>query len=266
MTAEEMTRLRLLGAAGALAALVSACGPPARPALPSGSGTPFPGFAAAYDQAIQDCRGVRTITAELALSGRAAGTKLRGRINAGFAAPDDIVLEGLAPFGKPVFVLAGRSGQATLWLPRDDRVLRGAPPAAIVEALAGVALTPSELRAAVAGCGPGATTPTNGRTFNEDWAAVDSAAGTVYLRRVEGRWRVGAAARDNLTIQYGDFSNGRASTVYVRTSVADLALRLSQVEINGTIDPRAFEVEIPRDAVPLSLEELRRAGPLGDRR
>ena len=186
-----MTRLRLLAAAGVVAVLVSACGPPPRPALPTGSGTPFPGFAAAYDQATEDCRAVTTITAELALSGRAAGTKLRGRINAGFAAPDDIVLEGLAPFGKPVFVLVGRGGQATLWLPRDERVLRGAPPAAIVEALAGVALTPSELRAAVAGCGLGVAAPTNGRMLEGDWAAVDSSAGTVYLRRVDGRWRVG---------------------------------------------------------------------------
>ena len=178
-----MTRRGRAAAAGALAALLGACGPPARPSLPSGSGTPFPGFAAAYSQAIDDCAKVTTITAELALSGRAGGTKLRGRINAGLAAPGDIVLEGLAPFGKPVFVLFGRNGQATLWLPRDERVLRGASPAAIVEALAGVSLTPSELRAVVSGCGLGAVTPANGRTFNQDWAAVDSPDGTVYLRR-----------------------------------------------------------------------------------
>jgi hypothetical protein len=261
-----MSRLRYVAAAGVLALLAAACGPPPRPALPSGAGTPFSGFAAAYEQAIQDCNSVRTITAELALSGRAAGTKLRGRINAGFSAPDDIVLEGLAPFGKPVFVLFGRGGQATLWLPRDERVLTGVPPASIIEALAGVALTPSELRAAVAGCGLGTGTPANGRTFNADWAAVDSPAGTTYLRRVDGRWRVGAAVRNDLTVQYGDFAAGRAGTVYVRTPVADLALRLSQLETNTTIDPRAFEVEVPAGASPLTLEELRRAGPLGERR
>jgi hypothetical protein len=42
-------------------------------------------------------------------------------------------------------------------------------------------------------------------------------------------------------------------------------LRVSQLEINTTIDSKAFEIEVPRDAVPLSIEELRRAGPLGDR-
>ena len=261
-----MSRLRTLAAAATLAILGAACGPPPRPSLPTGAGTPFPGFAAAYDQAIQDCSSVRTITTELALSGRAAGTKLRGRINAGFSAPDDIVLEGLAPFGKPVFVLFGRGGQATLWLPRDERVLNGVPPASIIEALAGVALTPSELLAAVAGCGLGTGAPTNGRTFNDDWAAVDTPSGPVYLRRVDGRWRIGAAVRDNLTVQYGDFAAGRASTVYVRTAVADLALRLSQVDINAAIDPRAFAVDVPAGAAPLTLDELRRAGPLGEKR
>jgi hypothetical protein len=255
-------------AAGAvfLVVLLAACGPPGRPALPSGSGTPFPGFASAYEQAVDDCKSVKTISAELALSGRAAGTKLRGRINAGFAAPDSIALEGLAPFGKPVFVLSGREGQAVLWLPRDERVLRGATPAAIVEALAGVSLTPPELRAIVAGCGLGVTAPTAGRTFNDTWAAVDSPSGTVYMRRVEGRWRVGAVTRGDLTVQYDAFVHARASTVFLKTSVADLALRLSQVEINTTIDPRAFEVEIPPDTRPLTLEELRRSGPLGEKR
>ncbi len=257
-----------LVAIGALAilAVAAACGPPPRPALPSGTGTPFPGFPSAYEQATGDCGSVRTITAEIALSGRAGATKVRGRINAGFAAPDDIVLEGLAPFGKPVFILAGRGREATLVLPRDERVLRAAPPEAIVEALAGIALTPSDLLSATAGCGLGTGAPTAGRTFNEQWAAVDAPAGAVYLRRIDGRWRVAAAVRGDLTVQYADFSNGRAATVYVRTPVSDIVLRLSQVEINVPIDARAFDVQVPSGALPLTLEELRRAGPLGERR
>ena len=81
-------------AAAVLLGLVAACGPPARPALPSGAGTPFAEFASAYDEAVADCHAVQTITAELSLSGRAGTTKLRGRISAGLASPADIVLEG----------------------------------------------------------------------------------------------------------------------------------------------------------------------------
>lgn len=251
-------------AAGSLLAIVSACAP-SRPALPSGPGVPFPGFPAAYDEAVRDCRGARSLVAELGLSGRAGGTRLRGRINAGVAAPSDLRLEGVA-FGRPVFILAARNGRATLLLPREGRVVRDAPPDAIMEALTGVALTPPELLAAVAGCGLGAGTPASGRAFGRDWAAVEGGATNTYLRRVEGRWRVGAAVRGELTIVYADFTGGLPATVHVRAGgVADITLRVSQLEINTPIDARAFEVEVPPDAAPLTIEELRRAGPLGEK-
>ena len=254
-------------AAAVLLGLAAACGPPPRPALPSGAGTPFADYASAYEEATAECSAVQSITAELALSGRAGATKLRGRISAGLAAPADIVLEGQAPvgIGKPIFILVGRGGRAMLFLPRDNRILRDEEPSAIVEALAGVALTPVQLRAAVAGCGLEKVSPASGRTFGDDWAAIDSAGGTIYLRRIEGRWRVAAAVRDTVTVQYGDFKAGRAGTVFVKTSVADLALRVSQIEINVPLDPRVFDLDIPKDAAPLTLEELRRSGPLGDR-
>ena len=133
-------------------AFVSACAPKA-PALPSGGGAPFPDAASAYAEATSQCRGVRTLSAELALSGRAGRQKLRGRVLGGFAEPGLVRLEAPAPFGRPVFTLVVRDGMATLVLNRDRRVVRDAPPAALVEALTGVALGPDELRAAIAGCG-----------------------------------------------------------------------------------------------------------------
>lgn len=260
-----MTRLRVWVL---LSVFVCSCAPAARPSLPSGASVPFPAFDSAWQQATRECAGVRTLTAELALSGRAGSTRIRGRINAGFAESGDrldMILEGLAPFGKPAFVLAARGKAATLVLPRDARVLRGAAPAAIVEALAGVALTPADLRTAVAGCGLDGATPGAGRSYGKEWAAADTPSGSVYLRRIESRWRVAGAARDGLTVQYTDFAAGRASTIFVQTAVADLTLRLSQVEINAPLDPRIFDIDIPKNAEPLTIEELRRAGPLGEK-
>jgi hypothetical protein len=205
------------------------------------------------------------VLAELALSGRAGRQKLRGRISAGIAVKGDIRLEAVA-FGRTIFVLAGRSGRATLLLMREDRVVRDEPSAAIVEAITGVALTPADLVNVIAGCGLGTGTPSNGRTFNDQWAAVDASAGTTYLRRVEERWRVGGAVRGDLQVLYSDFSSGLPSVVQIRAgSVADITLRVSQLEINTTIEATAFDVNVPPDAVPLMLDELRRAGPLGDR-
>jgi outer membrane biogenesis lipoprotein LolB len=237
--------------------------------LPSGTGAPFPDAAATYSSATEQCRGVKTLSAEIALSGRAGRQKMRGRILAGFASPAQVRLEAPAPFGRPVFVLVARGQDATLVLYRDGRVLRGAPPEAIVEAIAGVSLGPDELRAAVAGCGFGAGEISTGHLFPGDWASVDGNGSATWLRRTGAAWRLVAAIRGPLEIRYEDFVSGRPSTVRIRSTqggsgtAADLTLRLSQVDINVPLDPRAFEAEVPADAAPLTLDELRRAGPLG---
>ena len=49
---------------------------------------------------------------------------MRGRAIAGFDLPGSLRLEGVAPFGPPAFILAGRDEAATLLLPRENRVLR----------------------------------------------------------------------------------------------------------------------------------------------
>ena len=44
---------------------------------------------------------------------------------------------------------------------------------------------------------------------------------------------------------------------------ADVTVRLSDVNINVTLEPDVFAVDVPARAEPLTIEELRRAGPLG---
>jgi hypothetical protein len=208
------------------------------------------------------------MTASMAMSGKAGATKVRGRIDAGFEAPARARLEGIAPFGKPVFVLVADGTRGTLVLPREDRVLRDAPPDQIVEALAGVALGPDALRTAIAGCGLTAAAPTAGRSFPDGWTAVAQPEGTTYLRQAAGAWQVAAATRGPVTVIYSDYASGRPATIRLRAETqgrasADLTLRLSDVEINIPLDPKAFNAEIPEHPVPLTLDELRRAGPLG---
>ncbi len=201
------------------------------------------------------------------MSGKAGRTKLRGRIDAGFAAPDRARLEGIPPFGKPVFVLVADRGKGTLVLSRDDRVLRDAPPDQIVEALAGVPLGPEALRTVLSGCGF-AVSPTEGHAFSNGWVAASSADGTTYLRPRDGIWEVAAAEHGVVSVLYSDYANGRPSTIRLRSTLqgrttADITLRLSDVDINTTLDPKTFEVDLPDHPVPLTLDELRRAGPLG---
>ena len=254
----------------ALALVAAACAPPRAPSLPTGSGAPFPEFASAYAEATAGCADVRTFTAVLAMSGRAGRTKLRGRLEAGFASPANMRLEGIAPFGKPVFVLTASGENGTLVLTRDNRVLRNTPAASIVEALAGVPLGAAAMRTIVAGCGLlSDAAPTAGRSYANDWAAVDMPGRTAYLHRVANRWRLAAATRGTLTISYEDFAE-RPAAIRLRVEdagrvTADITLRVSQADVNTALDAAAFAADVPADAEPLTLEELRRAGPLGEK-
>jgi hypothetical protein len=249
-------------------AITSSCARSVRVTLPSGPGTPFPDFAAAYSQATSACRDIKTMSASLALSGRTGSTKLAARIDAGFAEPSRLRLEGYPRVnfgGKPFFILVADGETSTLLLVRDDRVLRGAAPSAIVEALAGVALDPRELRAVVSGCAFASATPSAGRVFANGWAAIDSGDTTVFLRQDESAWRLVAARRRSLTIEYSNFSNGRPGTVRMIASgesgsaPADLTVRTSQVEINMPLTEAVFQIQVPGTAAPITIDELRRA-------
>jgi hypothetical protein len=250
------------------ALLAPACAP--RPlALPAGPGSPSPDYASIFSQATSGCRDARTLTAELALSGRAGGQKLRGRVLAGMA-PGALRLEGVAPFGAPAFIFVARDGDGRLLLPRERRVLASAPPADILRALTGVALTPDDLRLLLAGCVRAAPVPAGGRAYGTGWIAVDLAGGgTAYLRRQRDGWRVVAGTRAPLTIEYGGFAGLVPEQVRVRSAAgagsieADLSVTLRQVEVNGAIGPQAFTIAVPQNAVPLTLEELAGRGPLG---
>src|SRR5687767_3361512 len=111
----KSSRMRTLGIGGwvlGVVLLASGCAARRIP-IPTDPGSPLPDFAQVHAQLSAACSGVRTMTAELSLSGRAGSQTLRGRVVAGFERPDSMRLEGLAPFGAPVFILAARGNQAT---------------------------------------------------------------------------------------------------------------------------------------------------------
>lgn len=255
-----------------LAVMAGGCAPrPLR--LPAGPGVPVPDAGVMLDEAAAGCRGVRTLQAELAISGRAGSGRLRGRVIAGFERPSAMRLEAVAPFGPPAFILVSRNGSATLLMPRDRRILAEAPPASVIEALTGVSVAPDDLMATLAGCVTSDQRPLSARTYADGWAAVDVADGTtIFLRRQARGWRIVAGTRGLLGVEYGDTTATGPSRVRLRvagadgTVTTDLTITLSQVETDTAIDPRAFSLRTPEEAVPLTLDELRRAGPLGERR
>ena len=237
-----------------------------RIAVPTDPGTPFPDFADVHTQISAACREVRTVTAELGLRGRAGGQRLSGRVHAGFERPASMRLEAVAPFGPPGFILAARGGTAMLLLPRESRVLRGQPAEAILDALIGVSLAPADLQAILTGCVVPNPRPTAGRLHANGWASITLAGGAeVYLRRT-AMWQLRAARRDGWQLEYPAWQGRFPQSVRLQSDAqsvnVDLTTTLSQLEANVDLEPSAFSLDVPSEARPLTLDELRESGPL----
>jgi hypothetical protein len=212
---------------------------------------------------------VTTMTAEIAVSGSAAGQRVRGRLLAGVASPTSARIEAVAPFGQPLFIFVSRNDDATLLLPRDDRVLEHGRPAAVLDAIAGIPLDAPELRSTLTGCAS-APDPSKGQQAGDTWRVVPDGAGEDYLQReANARWRL--VARTHLEpgrawrVEYRDFVDDLPRTirlVSLNGEAFNLTLKLSQVETNVALDAEAFRVKVPPGAQPITVEELRRSGPL----
>ena len=236
------------------------------PKRPQGPGTEDAGAVTAFEEATRACGGLKTLTAEIRLSGRAAGERLRGTLHAGFGTPAALRLEAVAPFGPPMFILAGRNNQATLFFRAINASLstsrsptcsigslrsRSAPMICVLSSL----VVWSRARA-----------PARGRTWNGGWFAVALKPDvTAYLQHRNGAAVVAAADYGPWLIDYADHLNGWPRTVRIRSKEprqVDATARLDQLEINMPLDDKAFEVEIPADAERITLNDLRAIAPL----
>jgi hypothetical protein len=259
-----------------LAALCCSACAPALMKLPSGTGAPAADAADIVADATSACRGVSTLSTEIAVSGSVGGRGLRGRLLAGLAPPASARLEAVAPFGQPLFIFVSRGGDATLLLPRDNRVLEHGQSDKVLEAIAGVPLDAAGLRTALTGCAI-APAPERALQFGADWRMVPDGEDQLYLHRESpSAWRIvstvhhapsagsGRPAGD-WRAEYRDFVNGVPRSIRFVSSDPkrfDLRLALAQVEMNTTLGDEVFRVQVPRDAEPITLDELRREGPL----
>jgi hypothetical protein len=258
---------RVVGRGAWVVVLALAAGCAARTFTPPvDAGVPLPDLAQVQSQVFRACTGVRTLQAELRLSGRAGDPRLGGRVHAGFDRPDSMRLEGVPPFGGAIFLLGTRGASATLLLPRDERVVRGAPDA-ILGALTGVSLAPADLLAILTGCVTPSPQASAGRLHGNGIASLDLGGGaTLYLRRPADVWLPAAARRDGWMIEYPAIQGTFPGAVRLRSSgagpVVDMTATLSQVETNTDLAADIFEIEVPARATPMTLDELREAGPL----
>jgi outer membrane biogenesis lipoprotein LolB len=251
------------------ALLISACA--ARmPPRPSGTPGPDPTAADAFVAATASCRGFRSIEGELALSGRAGEERVRGRVLTGLEAGGAVRLEAPAPFGAPFFILAGRSEVATLILPRERRVLADTPVSAVLERLTGLSLGADDLRLILSGCLVEKPAPADGRQWPGGWQAVTIGPERVaYIRIVQGRPVLVAADYGPWHVDYSQHANGFPRVVRVRRAgdgAIDITARVEQLAVNTQINPLAWKVDVPSDADPMTLDELRSIAPLAERK
>jgi len=256
--------------AAALLLFSLSCGRPPF-VVPGGAGVPAPEAPSAWSEATRHCRDLRTLSSELRLSGRAGSARgLRATILIGVTANGEIRLEATAPFGGAVFVLAGEADRATL-VTREHQVLV-APAADILEALVGLALGPEALLSVLSGCGVDEA-PIEQSARHGEMLSVRSAEGRVFLRQGGGAWRVAAVQRGGLLIDYRlDPDEAVAWPEQLRLSSVPgeqpeiaLSLSQSQVDVDVTFPAEAFTVSLPAAPVAMTIEDLRAAGPLGER-
>jgi hypothetical protein len=247
--------------------------------LPPGPGEPAPDTAGALAQATRACQAIRTLTAEVAVTGSANGRRVRGRLSAGVAAPASARLEAVAPFGAPIFIFVATGGDASLLLSRDNRVFEHGHPDTVLEAAAGVPLSAEDLLHVLTGCSPSGDVR-EGRRTGADWRIATTAAGDEsYLHResASAPWQLvavvrRAAAAHAWRAEYREPQNGLPRSIHVISTDAgrmgaafDLLLVLSQVETNVPLSADVFTFRVPPSAVRMTLDELRQTGPLASK-
>jgi hypothetical protein len=70
-------------------------------------------------------------------------------------------------------------------------------------------------------------------------------------------------------VDYSAHSAGFPRVVRVRRAgdtAIDIIARVEQLEVNTQINPRAWAVDVPSDADPMTLDELRSIAPLAEKK
>jgi hypothetical protein len=219
------------------------------------------------------CAAQTTATADVGVTGRVGGHRVRGTLQVGVSRPGRIRIEAVAPFGAPVFVLASDATTTVLVLPREQAFVQGASVAEVLDALIQVPLTADDLAGALLACPRPPSDQSLSRVFpNGDVAAVDASGVTVFATtapaaRVTGMSFAVTSSRA-VPIALAFPAGGSASTRVVDVAVgspasppAQLRLKVSGIERGAVLGADAFTVVVPPGTRAIGLAELRRLSP-----
>jgi len=257
-----------LAIVGLIASAV-ACAPAPRLTFPTGVATPGPEALEAWVATTAACRAAATYSAEIVIDGRVGAEKLRGvRLHSAFTRDGRIRLEGVAPIGGPIFLMAGGAERATLTLPRDRRVIT-APVADIVNALIGLKFAPADWVDVLTGCVADASRATGGKLGADAVIALGDGSRAL-LKRDGGGWRVVFGERPESLIEYRAYQGRWPSLARIDSAASaavalSINLGISQIFVNADLPAKTFTLDVPSGFEPMTLAELRAIGPLGER-
>jgi len=149
-----------------------------------------------------------------------------------------------------------------------ERSDAGMPPS---ERLRYAPLAPDDLRLALTGCA-GDADVANARQIGDEWRVIPGRR-EIYLRRasVAAPWQIVAAVyrqpgAPEWRAEYKTFRDGLPQAVRLTSADSrrfDLQLSLSDIERNPSLDADTFSLRVPPDFDPITIQELREAGPVG---
>jgi hypothetical protein len=228
-------------------------------------------IATAERAARASCRAPAALTADLRLSGRIDGERVRGTLQVG-ATGEAMRLEGLAPFGAPVFVLSATPAGAVLLLPRESAVARGPSAADLLDAVIGVPLMPADMLAIVSGCGLAEWQVERGVSFGDAWTRLDlDQARRLWLHAAPGAPPVIVAAEDGRwRIEYTRDGAGWPTAIRLHAAAAgagatDVVFAVDAPEALDALPPGALEVQVPAGARVVPLADLKKNRELAER-
>ncbi len=239
-------------------------------ARPSGNGAAAPEAPAIWADTTARCASARVFVAQVRMNGWVGdrGTRLGPpTMNLAVTRDEDIYLEVPMIVGGPVVQMAGRAGDVTLVLPRDGRVHQGTT-YEVIHAMTGLRWGPRRLLEVLSACVAAPAGEVAGRRFDRLLRVDVSASATAWLERRGSQWRVRAADLDGWRVDYEEYDviwPRRIRVVGPPVAPLDLLFTVEQTQVNVSLPATAFDLRVPADAVPMTVDELRANGPLRDR-
>lgn len=249
-------------AAVVVALLVIAAGCASRFTPPTGLAQPVAPaeVAAIWTTATAGCEDLQAFNAEVRPSGRVAGSRVRGlELLVAVETSGRVGLEALAG-GQTVFTLRGTAEAATLWLPRERRVVV-APANTILARLVGLDIEPARLLSLFGGCVALDRTPTRVDRVGE-MVRVTTPDTVVYLEAREGGWGVRGGTFGPFVADYRSWAGRWPREIGIRSvetydPSVDVQLAVGVPRINPELPEAAFTVSVPPDAVSADVMDLR---------